>query len=58
MVFNKMEEGVLRLLEVFIKTDSGKAPAVRALYLLPFWAGKACPRQIWGGASCTWSGTF
>ena len=23
MVFNKVEEGVLRLLDVFIKTDSG-----------------------------------
>ena len=51
MVFDKVEEGVLRLLEAVIKTDSGWLVGklqlyIWAFYLLQFWEGTACPRQI------------
>ena len=35
MVFDKVEEGVLRLLEVFIKTDGGRLVGKLQLYYSP-----------------------
>ena len=57
MVFDKVEESVLRLLEIFIKTDSGLFVGKLQLYepSTSFGPGlvQPCPRQIWSDAYCT-----
>ena len=57
MVFDKVEDRVLRLLEVFIKTDGGRLLGKLQLCepSTSFCSGQgtACPREFWGGASCT-----
>ena len=62
MVFDKVEEGALCLLEVFNKTNSGCLVGKLRLYepSTSFGSGQvpACLHQILGAASCTLSGMF